>query len=309
MDTACNGHDRRGYMAKHVAVLKGGWSAEREVSLASGAACAKALRELGYRVTEIDVAPDIAEMLKREKPDVVFNALHGRYGEDGCVQGLLEILKIPYTHSGVMASAVAMDKPMAKVVFTTAGLKTPRGMVMSSEELLAGDPLPRPYVVKPANEGSSVGVHIIKDGHGSLALGHEENNTIWLVEEYIEGREITVAVLDGKPLGVTEIRPKSGFYDYENKYTDGKTEHLCPAPLTPKEYADVMQMALDAHIAIGCRGLTRSDFRYDGKDFYILEINTQPGMTSLSLSPEIAASVGMSFNDLVEALIKGARYG
>jgi D-alanine-D-alanine ligase len=292
---------------KHVAVLKGGWSAEREVSLASGAACAKALRELGYKVTEIDVAPDIAEVLKREKPDVVFNALHGRYGEDGCIQGLLEILKIPYTHSGVMASAVAMDKPLAKVIFTAAGLKVPRGMVMSSEELLKGDPMPRPYVAKPANEGSSVGVHIVKDGHESLVIGHEENNTGWLVEEYIEGREITCAVLDGKPLGVTEIRPKSGFYDYENKYTDGKTEHLCPAPLTPKEYAYVMQMALDAHNAIGCRGLSRSDFRYDGKDFYILEINTQPGMTSLSLSPEIAASVGMSFNQLVQKLIDGAR--
>ncbi len=294
---------------KHVAVLKGGWSAEREVSLASGAACARALRELGYRVTEIDVAPDIAEVLTREKPDVVFNALHGRYGEDGCIQGLLEILKIPYTHSGVMASAVAMDKPLAKVIFATAGLKVPKGMVITGEELLRGDPMRRPYVVKPANEGSSVGVHIVKENAPSLTLPHSGRGDSWLVEEYIEGREITVAVLDGKPLGVTEIRPKSGFYDYENKYTDGKTEHLCPAPLTPKEYADVMQMALDAHISVGCRGLSRSDFRYDGKDFYILEINTQPGMTSLSLSPEIAASVGMSFNQLVEALIKGARCG
>lgn len=266
------------------------------------------MRELGYKVTEIDVAPDIAEVLKLEKPDVVFNALHGRYGEDGCIQGLLEILKIPYTHSGVMASAVAMDKPLAKVIFATAGLKVPVGRVVTSEELLKGDPMPRPYVAKPANEGSSVGVHIIKDGHEPLVIGHEQKDTVWLVEEYIEGREITVAVLDGKPLGVTEIRPKSGFYDYENKYTDGKTEHLCPAPLTPKEYADVMQMALDAHNAIGCRGLSRSDFRYDGKDFYILEINTQPGMTSLSLSPEIAASVGMSFNQLVQKLIDGARF-
>lgn len=291
---------------KHVAVLKGGWSAEREVSLSSGAACAKALRELGYNVTEIDVAPDIAEVLKREKPDVVFNALHGRYGEDGCIQGLLEILKIPYTHSGVMASSVAMDKPLAKVVFATVGLKVPVGKVMTGEELLKGEPMPRPYVVKPANEGSSVGVHIVREGDNrSWVMGHGDS---WLVEEYIEGREITVAVLDGKPLGVTEIRPKSGFYDYENKYTDGKTEHLCPAPLTPKEYADVMQMALDAHNAIGCRGLTRSDFRYDGKDFYILEINTQPGMTSLSLSPEIAASVGISFNQLVQKLVEGARF-
>lgn len=290
---------------KHVAVLKGGWSAEREVSLNSGAACAKALRELNYRVTEIDVQPDIADVLKQTKPDVVFNALHGRIGEDGCVQGLLEILKIPYTHSGVLASSVAMDKPLAKVVFTAAGLRVPFGKIVTSEELLKGDIMPRPFVVKPANEGSSVGVYIIKDGDKLPALTEGE----WLVERYISGREITVAVLNDKPLGVTEIRPISGFYDYENKYTDGKTEHLCPAPLTKDEYDSVMQMALTAHRALGCRGLSRSDFRYDGKDFYILEINTQPGMTSLSLSPEIAAHAGISFNQLVQKLIEAAHYG
>ncbi len=293
-------------MTKHVAVLKGGWSAEREVSLNSGAACAKALRELGYKVTEIDVQPDIADVLKQTKPDVVFNALHGRFGEDGCVQGLLEILKVPYTHSGVLASSVAMDKPMAKVVFAAAGLKVPFGKIVTSEELQKGDPMPRPYVVKPANEGSSVGVYIIKEGSNNAPFTPKQS---WLVEEYIAGREITVAVLNDVPLGVTEIRPISGFYDYENKYTDGKTEHLCPAPLSKNEYEAVMQMALTAHRALGCRGLSRSDFRYDGKNFYILELNTQPGMTSLSLSPEIAAHAGISFNQLVQKLVEAAQIG
>jgi D-alanine-D-alanine ligase len=257
-------------------------------------------------VTEIDVAHDIAEVLKSTKPDVVFNALHGRFGEDGCIQGLLEILQIPYTHSGVLASSVAMDKPLAKLVFQAAGLKVPVGKILTSEELLKADPMKRPYVVKPANEGSSVGVYIIKEGDNFAPLPAGQS---WLVEEYIAGREITCAVLGDVPLGVTEIRPKSGFYDYENKYTDGKTEHLCPAPLTKEEYNSVMEMALRAHKSLGCRGLSRSDFRYDGKDFYILEINTQPGMTSLSLSPEIAAYAGISFNELVEKLIESASYG
>ncbi len=296
-------------MTKHIAVLKGGWSAEREVSLNSGSACAKALRELGYKVTEIDVQPDIAEIIKQTNPDIVFNALHGKIGEDGCVQGLLEIMKIPYTHSGVMSSSVAMDKPLAKVVFAAAGLKAPIGKLATTKEIMAADPMPRPFVVKPANEGSSVGVHIIKNGdNGSWAQG-EKPETVWLVEEYISGREITVAVLNGKALGVTEIRPKTGFYDYENKYTDGKTEHLCPAPLSDGESKKVMEMAEIAHESLGCRGLTRSDFRYDGKNFYILEINTQPGMTSLSLSPEIAAHAGISFNQLVEKLIEAASCG
>lgn len=290
---------------KHIAVLKGGLSAEREVSLNSGAACARALCELGYIVTEIDAGRDLAEKLAEIKPDIVFNALHGRYGEDGCVQGLLEIMRIPYTHSGVLASSVAMDKPLAKIIFAAAGLKVPVGKIVSYKELLLCDPLPRPYVIKPANEGSSVGVYIIKKGD-ELPVITADN---WLVEEYIEGREITVAVLNGKALGVTEIRPKSGFYDYENKYTDGKTEHLCPAPLSEEESKKVMEMSVIAHRSLGCRGLTRSDFRYDGKDFYILELNTQPGMTSLSLSPEIAAYAGISFNELVKILVESASYG
>lgn len=299
-------------MTLHIAVLKGGWSAEREVSLVSGAACAKALKEIGYRVTEIDVQPDIAEVLLRVKPDVAFNALHGRFGEDGCIQGLLEILKIPYTHSGVLASALAMDKPMAKVVFAQAGLRCPKGRIVSREEMLAGDPMPRPYVVKPANEGSSVGVKIVRqDDNFFFTESTWQYEGPVLAEEYIHGRELTVAVLNDKPLGVTEIRPQSGFYDYENKYTDGRTEHLCPAPVHPVIFARAMEMALTAHRALGCRGLSRADFRYDDTrgepgELYLLEVNTQPGMTPLSLSPELAAYAGINFNELVRILVNNA---
>jgi len=301
-------------MTRHVAVLKGGWSAEREVSLNSGAACAKALRELGYKVTEIDVQPDVAERLAKLKPDVAFNALHGTFGEDGCMQGVLEMLKIPYTHSGVLASAVAMDKPMAKKIFEAAGLQCPKGVICSRADMKKGDPLPRPYVAKPAAEGSSVGVHIVTaEDNRTLDMIVKESDDYWLVETYIPGREITVAVLNGKALGVTEIRPKSGFYDYTNKYTDGKTEHLCPAPLSKKAYDEAMDLALKAHNALGCRGLSRADFRYDDTKgegvFYLLEVNTQPGMTALSLSPEIAAHVGISFNELVRLLVEDAKLG
>lgn len=299
---------------KHVAVLKGGWSAEREVSLVSGAACAKALRQVGYEVTEIDVTPTIAADLMRIKPDVVFNALHGRFGEDGCIQGLLELVGIPYTHSGVLASSIAMDKPMAKRVFSAAGLRCPHGMVVSREVMIKGDPMPRPYVAKPSNEGSSVGVKLLfeADNFFFTAENWPYGENV-LVEEYIPGREITVAVLNGKAIGVTEIRPLAGFYDYANKYTDGKTEHLCPAPLTAAQASEVMAMAETAHEALGCRGLSRSDFRFDeskaGGTFYILEINTQPGMTPLSLSPEIAAHAGISFENLVKMLVEDARLG
>lgn len=296
----------------------GGWSAEREVSLSSGAACAKALEEAGYKVTKIDMKPDmdagaLVDAFKKAGPDVVFNALHGRFGEDGCVQGLLELLKIPYTHSGVLASSVAMDKPMAKLVFASVGLLCPKGKVVTREAMLKGDPMKRPYVVKPSNEGSSVGVKLVfeNDNFFFTAQNWEYGSSV-LVEEYIAGREITVAVLNDKPLGVTEIRPKSGFYDYENKYTDGKTEHLCPAPLPKDKYDEAMQLALTAHRALGCRGLSRADFRYDeGKSgkLYLLEVNTQPGMTNLSLSPEIAAYAGISFQKLVQELVEGAAYG
>ena len=295
----------------HVAVLKGGWSAERGVSLNSGAAVEDALKALGHKVTAIDVGPNVVEDLKNAAPDVAFNALHGRFGEDGCMQGILELLKIPYTHSGVLASAVAMDKPMAKVVFAAAGIRCAQGKVVHKDELMGRDPMPRPYVVKPANEGSSVGVKLVFENDNFFFT--KENwpygETV-LVEKYIAGRELTVAVLDDVPLGVTEITTPSGFYDYDNKYTAGGSTHLCPAPLPNDKYDEVMELAVRAHKALGCRSLSRSDFRYDEQgdgQFYILETNTQPGMTRLSLSPELAAYAGISFNELVARLIASAR--
>jgi D-alanine-D-alanine ligase len=295
----------------HVAVLKGGLSAERDVSLTSGAAVEKALLALGHTVVAIDVSAHVAEDLVRAKPDVVFNALHGRYGEDGCIQGLLELLKIPYTHSGVLASALAMDKPMAKVIFEKAGIRCAKGIVTKKEELMGRDVMPRPYVVKPANEGSSVGVKLVfeKDNFFFTRENWPYGETV-LVEQYIPGRELTCAVLDDVPLGVTEITIPSGFYDYENKYTAGGSVHICPAQLPQAIYDEVMAAALAAHRALGCRSLTRSDFRWDengdGK-VYILETNTQPGMTPMSLSPELAAYAGIDFNQLVAKILATAR--
>ena len=280
-----------------------------QTAVADGAAVEDALSALGHKVTAIDVGPNVAEDLKNAKPDVAFNALHGRFGEDGCMQGILELLKIPYTHSGVLASAVAMDKPMAKVVFAAAGIRCAQGKVVHKDELMGRDPMPRPYVVKPANEGSSVGVKLVFENDNFFFT--KENwpygETV-LVEKYIAGRELTVAVLDDVPLGVTEITTQSGFYDYDNKYTAGGSTHICPAPL-PKGTA-VLELAVRAHKALGCRSLSRSDFRYDEQgdgQFYILETNTQPGMTRLSLSPELAAYAGISFNELVARLIASAR--
>lgn len=295
----------------HVAVLMGGMSAEREVSLTSGKAVEKALLELGHAVTAIDVSARVVEDLVRIKPDVVFNALHGRYGEDGCIQGLLEILKIPYTHSGVLASAVAMDKPMAKVVFANAGIRIAKGVVAHKDEVIGKDVMPRPYVVKPANEGSSVGVKLLfeKDNFFFTKETWPYGETV-LVEQYIPGRELTCAVLDDVALGVTEITTKSGFYDYENKYTAGGSFHVCPAQIPKAIYDEVMAMALKAHQALGCRSLSRSDFRWDEKGdgkIYILETNTQPGMTPVSLSPELAAYAGMDFKTLVDRILKTAR--
>jgi len=298
-------------MPKHVAVLKGGISAEREVSLSSGVAVEEALAALGHRVSPVDVGPNVVEELKRLKPDVAFNALHGRFGEDGCMQGVLELLKIPYTHSGVLASAVAMDKPMAKVVFAAAGIRCANGVVATKDEVIGRDVMSRPYVVKPSNEGSSVGVKLVfaNDNFFFTRENWPYGETV-LVEQYVPGREITVAVLDDVPLGVTEITTKSGFYDYDNKYTEGGSTHICPAPLPKEKYDEVMQLALKAHRALGCRSLSRSDFRYDEKGdghFYILETNTQPGMTRLSLSPELAAYAGISFNELVARILAAAR--
>lgn len=291
----------------HIAVLMGGWSAEREVSLSSGTAVAKALEENGHKVTRIDAGADVQQKLASAKPDAVFNALHGRWGEDGCVQGLLEIMKIPYTHSGVLASAVAMDKPTAKKIFAFEGLPMAKGFVMHRDDLLGKDPMPKPYVVKPINEGSSVGVSIILEGDNFTFTTENWPYGEWvLVEEYIKGREIQVAVLDGKALGAIEIKPLGRFYDYTAKYTDGQAQHLMPAPIPAEHYKLVCEYAERAHQSLGCRGLTRSDFRYDEGKFYILETNTQPGMTPLSLSPEIAAHAGISFNQLVEHLVQGA---
>ena len=288
----------------HIALLQGGISAEREVSLSSGKAVELALRELGYDVSVIDAGDDLVAQLQAAKPDVVFNALHGRWGEDGCVQGILEWLKIPYTHSGVLASALAMDKPMAKRVFAAAGLQCAKGGVFTRAQVLAEDVLARPYVIKPLNEGSSVGVVIIRDGDDVPENIAEHV----LVERYIAGREIQVAVLDDRPLGAIELITRNSFYDYEAKYTEGVTEHLVPAPLEQDAYGEVMDIAQKAHLVLGCRGLTRSDFRMGEEgDFYLLETNTQPGMTPLSLAPEIAAHAGIPFNELVDRLVKGAQ--
>tara|TARA_B100001939_G_scaffold200279_1_gene172138 strand:- start:4474 stop:5388 length:915 start_codon:yes stop_codon:yes gene_type:complete len=300
-------------MTKHVAVLKGGWSAEREVSLVSGAAVAKALRAGGYKVTEIDVEPDIADVLADLKPDVVFNALHGRWGEDGCIQGILEILGLPYTHSGVTASAVAMDKILSKKLFRTVGIPCAEDRLVTREELFAADPLPRPFVVKPFNEGSSVGVVIVQDGTNLSPQmpGPWQSCERLMVEQYIAGRELTVSVMGAQALAVTELRPHEGFYDYDAKYKEGKTDHLLPAPLSETLTAEIMEMAEKAHEVLGCRGVSRADFRLEGKPDgdgvpYILEVNTQPGMTPLSLVPEQAAHVGIGFEELVCWMVEDA---
>ena len=297
-------------MTKQVAVLMGGWSAERDVSLVSGAACVKALQSAGYSVTAIDVQRDVGALLGRlyPKPDVVFNALHGRWGEDGCVQGLLDILEIPYTHSGLTASAIAMDKPMAKRLFKDAGIPVAEDIIATRDEVMAGNVMPPPYVVKPLNEGSSVGVHIIQDGDNSPPFANES----WpysdrvMVEKYVPGREFTVAVMGGKALAVTEIMTERNFYDFDAKYVEGGSSHTIPADV-PKAVSDeALRLAALAHDTLGCRGVSRADFRYDGEALYLLEINTQPGMTPTSLVPEQAAHVGISFEDLVSWMVDNA---
>ncbi|QQS14970.1 MAG: D-alanine--D-alanine ligase [Rhodospirillales bacterium] len=314
--------DRRGsaVVSKRVALLKGGWSPEREVSLASGAACADALREAGYDVVEIDVTRDLRALVDALRPlagggpDVVFNALHGRWGEDGCIQGVLEILAIPYTHSGVLASSLAMDKEMSRKVYASIGLRCAEGMVIERRALLAGDPMPRPYVVKPVDQGSSIGVHIVGAGDNLAAVESAEARfgDRVLVERFVPGRELTVAVLGDRSIAVTELRPKVKFYDYEAKYTDGVTEHIVPAPVPRPVYDAAMDWALAAHRALGCEGLTRSDFRWDDsrpgtEGLHILETNTQPGMTPLSLAPEQAGWAGMSFPELMSWMVERAR--
>ncbi|MGH6893543.1 MAG: D-alanine--D-alanine ligase [Dongiaceae bacterium] len=302
---------------KRVSVLMGGPSAEREVSLSSGANCAAALAEAGYAAATIDVGRDVPKLIKAikaQKPDVIFNALHGRWGEDGNIQGILNFLGIPYTHSGLMASAIAMDKPMAKRLFADAGLRCPEGVLLHKSQTMKGDPLPRPYVVKPANEGSSVGVQIIKQGDNARPFDGIEwpYGEFVLAEQFIAGRELTVGVMGDRAMAVTELRPDGGFYDYTHKYTDGRTVHLCPAPI-PADIAEAaMRIALTAHRTLGCRGVTRSDLRYDDthgddlKKLYLLEINTQPGMTALSLVPEQAKYLGITYPELVAWMVEHA---
>jgi D-alanine-D-alanine ligase len=300
---------------KRVAVLMGGTSAEREVSMTSGRACMPALREAGYDAFAIDVGADIRALVAAldPAPDAVFNALHGSNGEDGRVQGLLELLRIPYTHSGVLASAIAMDKTMAKTMFAAAGLRCPEGRLLCRNELRKGDPLPRPFVIKPNDEGSSVGVRIVLEGDNTPLLPAEwPYGEAVLVEPYVPGHELTVAVMAGRPLAVTELRPHQGFYDYTAKYTDGKTDHLIPAPIPDLVAEAAMEMALIAHRTLGCRGVSRADLRWDdrrpGSDgLYLLEVNTQPGMTPLSLVPEQAAYCGIGFPELVGWMVENAR--
>jgi D-alanine-D-alanine ligase len=303
-------------MSRHVAVLMGGLSAEREVSFTSGRAAAAALEARGYRVSTIDADRRLSQKLDAIKPDVVYNALHGPYGEDGTVQGLLEILGIPYSHSGVLASALAIDKDMAKRTFAAAGIRCPESVMTTIDDLDDGEQMEPPYVIKPNREGSSVGVTIIRDRDERPPLRNS-----WpygpdiMIERYVEGRELTVSVLGtagqgDRPLCVTEIAPKRGFYDYHAKYTDGVAEHLLPAPVAKATYQRAMDDALEAHRALGCRGVSRADFRLaedDPDQLYLLEVNTQPGMTPLSLTPEQALHVGMDFGDLVEQLVEEAR--
>ncbi|MDA9770970.1 D-alanine--D-alanine ligase [Emcibacteraceae bacterium] len=293
---------------KHVCVLKGGWSSEREVSLVSGDAIAKGLRDAGYEVTEIDVQPDIYEVLKKLSPQAVFNGLHGTWGEDGCMQGVLETLKIPYTHSGVKSSALAMDKILSKKLFQSIGIPCAPDMVVKTNDLFSKEPMPRPFVVKPYNDGSSVGVVIVTDGdefnQDMDGPWHDTENL--MVEKYIPGRELTVSVLGDKALCVTELKPKAGFYDYKAKYQDGMTDHILPADLTPSQEENLKDMAEKAHEILGCRGVSRSDFRMDGEDIYILETNTQPGMTPLSLLPEQVLHMGISFSELVHRMMEDA---
>jgi len=297
----------------HVVLLKGGWSAERAVSLSSGAECAKALRTAGYRVTEIDVDRDVAGRLDEARPDVVFNALHGPIGEDGNIQGLLNIMGIPYTHSGVLASALAMDKPKAKDVFSRIGVRCPEGRVLTVDDFADGHPMDPPYVVKPIDQGSSVGVHIVKQGCNYRPTAEDWTFGEWvLVEKFIAGRELTVAVMDGEALAVTEITSERGFYDYDAKYAPGGSVHILPAELPEVITQNALAMAESAYRALGCRGVARADLRYDDTEkdpgeLYLLEINTQPGMTPTSLVPEQAALRGIPFPDLCARMVEEAR--
>jgi D-alanine-D-alanine ligase len=302
-------------MPKHVAVLMGGWSSEREVSLRSGKACAEALARKGYVVKSIDVGRDIATVLAGLKPDVALNVLHGRPGEDGTIQGILEVLEIPYSHSGVLASALAMQKDAAKVAMSAAGVPVAEGVVVSRFEAAQAHALERPYVIKPVSEGSSVGVFIVTERHEHPP--QELTRPDWpygehvLCEKFIAGKELTCAVMGDEALGVIEIVPTVRFYDYEAKYAPGGSRHILPAEIKPNIYQEVRKLALRAHQALGCRGVSRADFRYDDRlggtqGLFCLEVNTQPGMTEMSLVPELAAHAGFSFEELVGWMVEDA---
>jgi D-alanine-D-alanine ligase len=298
----------------HVVVLMGGWSAEREVSLMSGRGVAEALRGNGWsKVTELDMDRDVARRLSDLKPDIVFNALHGTPGEDGSVQGMMDLMGLKYTHSGLATSVIAIDKELTKMVLVPHGIRMPAGRIVESESLYREDPIARPFVLKPVNEGSSVGVAIVtEDGNYGSPIGRDVEGP-WhhfdrlLAEPFVRGRELTVAVLGDEALAVTELKPLAGFYDYDAKYTDGLTEHVCPAEVPDEIAAAMKDMALNAHRLLGCRGASRSDFRWDDErgeeGLFLLEVNTQPGMTPLSLVPEQAKQRGTSYAELVETLI------
>jgi D-alanine-D-alanine ligase len=301
---------------KRVAVLMGGWSSEREVSLSSGAGCVEALRRAGYEVTPIDLTRDIAALIAglNPKPDVVFNILHGPFGEDGRIQGLLDMMGLPYTNSGALASALAMDKAVSREMFKAAGLPIAPGKVLAREQLVALPEPARPYVVKPINEGSSVGVNIVFAGDNidlrSIAADMAGHQRV-IIEQYIAGREIQVAVMGEKALGAIEIRTRRRFYDYIAKYTPGESQHLMPAPIHKQAYAAACDLAVAAHRALNCRGVSRVDLRYDDTQgepgsLFVLEVNTQPGMTPTSLVPEIAQHVGIGFEQVVSWMVEHA---
>lgn len=303
----------------HVAVLMGGWSSEREVSLTSGEGVAKALESKGHKVTRIDMGHDVPMRLADARPDVVFNALHGTPGEDGTVQGMMDLMGIAYTHSGLATSVIAIDKELTKLLLVPHGIPMPGGRIVDCQDLFERDPLPRPYVLKPVNEGSSVGVAIVtEDGNYGNPISRDAEGP-WLhfdrllAEPFIRGRELTTAVIGDRALTVTELKPKSGFYDFDAKYTDGMTEHVCPAEI-PDEIAEAcLDLALRSHRLLGCNGCSRADFRWDDErgieGLFLLEVNTQPGMTPLSLVPEQARLVGLDYPDLVEAIIAEALAG
>jgi D-alanine-D-alanine ligase len=305
-------------MSKHVAVLMGGWSSERPVSLSSGNACADALEAGGFRVTRVDVGRDVADVLTKLKPDVAFNALHGPFGEDGCVQGMLEVLGIPYTHSGVLASALAMSKPKAIDVMSAAGVPVAESRLAHRLEAAREHVMAPPYVIKPPNEGSSFGVLIVNEDAlnppQQLYADDWMYGELVMIERFVAGRELTCGVLGDRPLDIIEVLTDHRFYNYEAKYEKGGSKHVLPAKLSPFVYQNIQMLALRAHQALGCRGVSRADFRYDDRpggtgELVCLEVNTQPGMTATSLVPEMAAFAGMDFTALVHWMVEDASCG